>query len=271
MHSTKSFISVIETLNNSHYHPNNDSDKSQFALSESFHIPDYCTTYLKSGAFTACNIFKALKYKGIITASASGMQAIVEACQIIRNKEANAALAFGASPEITEPYLKSLYDEELLSDTHEYKLFQGQRLVVGDGSAGILLENLDHALERNARIYAEIEMHSLTEAEESNQLSLQGDLVVCCGSGIEVFDKCEQKWTKDKRIASYKGNYGWIANADGINDTVIASLIIGQEVIPPVLGHDFKIQREKVRKVSVVGFGMDGSAWSLELAKFEGK
>lgn len=199
------------------------------------------------------------------------MQSIVEACQIIRNNEANAALAFGASTEITEQYLKSLHDEGLLSDATEYKLFQGQKLVVGDGSAGILLENLDHALQRNARIYAEIEMHSLTEAEENNQLELQGDLIVCCGSGIEAFDKCEQKWTRDKRIVNYKGNYGWVANADGINDTVIASLIIGQEVIPPVIGQDLKIRREKVGKVSVVGFGMDGSAWSLELAKFEGK
>ena len=150
-------------------------------------------------------------------------------------------------------------------------MLKGQKLVLGEGSAGILLENLDNALERGARIYAEVEMHRCVEAGEGSGMEFDGELVVGCGNGIEKFDSCERKWLEGRRFVNFKGNYGWVANADGVNDAVIASLIIGQGIIPPVIGKGLKIERERLNKVSVLGFGMDGSAWGLELARFEGK
>lgn len=95
--------------------------------------------------------------------SASGSHSIVEAYHLIKNNEADLMLAGGSEAPLTPAVLSALDSWSLLAedDQHPEKAcrpFDKNRrgLILGEGSGIVLMEEMNHALERGGKIYAEL-------------------------------------------------------------------------------------------------------------------
>jgi 3-oxoacyl-[acyl-carrier-protein] synthase II len=106
----------------------------------------------------------------VCTACAAGTQAVGEAAEIIRRGQAEVMLAGGADANISETGLAGFAAMRAMSnyDGDEpgkaCRPFNADRdgFVASEGSAVLVLESLEHALARGARIYAEVAGHGVT-------------------------------------------------------------------------------------------------------------
>ncbi|OMJ87870.1 hypothetical protein SteCoe_10356 [Stentor coeruleus] len=285
LHSALSLSSAIEVLNNGHFFPENDDQRFRIGISESLSMSEIgSSSFLTSGAFTGANIATAIGIKGPITTTSGGLQAIFEAAQIIRSQEADVMLVIGSGQELTEDYLGKFAKMGLLSQEKNYSMFSGHGMVLGEGSGAVMLENLDHALKRNARIYCEIDNFAQAGPQKlyemDTRLPLTGDVIIANSSGTEKSDLAEVKMLENqKKVVSIKGNIGWVPSAAGILDTIIGSLIIHQGVVPPnctessVKGINLvkNLTLEQVDKVAVTSFTFTGGAACLGISRFLNK
>ena len=81
----------------------------------------------------------------------SGTQAVGEAFRIIQEGDAQIMLASGAESGVRPQAFLSYAQAGLMSEK-----IKGQRFVIGEGAGFLVLEERRHALERRARIYAEV-------------------------------------------------------------------------------------------------------------------
>jgi 3-oxoacyl-[acyl-carrier-protein] synthase II len=108
--------------------------------------------------------FHCLGYSTTVcTACASSTQAIGEATEAIRRGAADLILAGGTEAFLNEMSLAGFLSMRALASDNEHperacKPFDARRdgFVTSEGSAVLVLESLDSALERGARIYAEV-------------------------------------------------------------------------------------------------------------------
>ena len=108
----------------------------------------------------------AIKAQGMascpVTACAGGTNAIGEAFRIIRDGYVDIMLAGGCESSITPLGIGGFTAMKALSESHDKNRasipFDAQRhgFVMGEGAGILILEELEHALKRNASIYAEI-------------------------------------------------------------------------------------------------------------------
>jgi beta-ketoacyl-acyl-carrier-protein synthase II len=98
-----------------------------------------------------------------VTACAAGTQAIGEATELIRRGETDVMLSGGAEAQINILFFAGFSALRAMSTrnddpTHASRPFDGGRdgLVLGEGAALFVLEELEHAQKRGAHIYAEI-------------------------------------------------------------------------------------------------------------------
>lgn len=108
----------------------------------------------------------AVKAQGMascpVTACAGGTNAIGEAFRIIRDGYLDIMLAGGCESSITPLGIGGFTAMKALSESHDKNRasipFDAQRhgFVMGEGAGILILEELEHALKRNASIYAEI-------------------------------------------------------------------------------------------------------------------
>ena len=100
----------------------------------------------------------------VITACASGTQSIGDATEVIRRGAAEVMLAGGADASISELGLAGFCSMKAMSSHYNAcpekasRPFDSARdgFVPAEGAALLVLESLEHALERGARIYAEV-------------------------------------------------------------------------------------------------------------------
>ena len=116
----------------------------------------------------AAQIAMQLGFKGynstIITACASSTQSIGEAAELIKRGDAEVVLTGGGEAPICEvglagfSVMRAMSRERNEAPTTASRPFDKDRdgFVPSEGGAALVLENLDHALARGARIYAEI-------------------------------------------------------------------------------------------------------------------
>lgn len=127
--------------------------------------PFFPTSVIPSSAAT--QVMLELKIKGtcktITTACASSTWSIGEAFEAIKFGKSDVMLAGGSEAPITPSVLASLGSLQLLaqpegSPTTCYRPFckDAAGFVLGEGAGILVLEELAHALQRGARIYAEI-------------------------------------------------------------------------------------------------------------------
>ncbi len=99
----------------------------------------------------------------VSTACATGAQAIADATAVIRRGEADVMVAGGAEHAVFPLFVASFIVQRAASTLNETpesasRPFDGERtgFVIGDGAGILVLEDLEHALRRDATIYAEV-------------------------------------------------------------------------------------------------------------------
>ncbi|HEX2280120.1 MAG TPA: beta-ketoacyl-ACP synthase II, partial [Thermomicrobiales bacterium] len=127
--------------------------------------PHFMTTFPHNMA--SYHIAQAFRMLGpnstVSTACATGAQAIADATATIRRGEADLMLAGGAEHSVFPLFVASFIVQKATSPRNDppekaSRPFDTGRdgFVIGEGAAILVLESLDHALARNATIYAEV-------------------------------------------------------------------------------------------------------------------
>src|SRR5581483_7592726 len=209
----------------------------------------------------------------VTSACASSGHAIGEATEIIRRGDALAMLAGGAEAAIVPIGVAGFTAEKAMSTRnddpcHASRPFDAKRdgFVMGEGGTMLLLEDLNHALERGARIYAEIAGYSasadayhftapLTEgAVESMRRALHRahlrpedvDYVNAHGTSTDIGDKSETAAlhkvfggrAASVPVSSTKSMHGHLLGGAGAIESLMCIMAIQDQVIPPTINYE---------------------------------
>jgi 3-oxoacyl-[acyl-carrier-protein] synthase II len=210
-----------------------------------------------------------------VSACASSAHAIADAYRIIQRGEADVMVAGGSEATITPTALAGFCQAKALSTRNDEperasRPFDKQRdgFVMGEGSAILILESLEHARARGARLYAEMLGASSTAdayhmtaphpegygARKSIELAVkdagltgdQVDYVNTHGTATELGDVAETKAIKDVLgerayqipVNSTKSMIGHLLGAAGAIELLVTVLSIDQQVLHPTINLD---------------------------------
>jgi nodulation protein E len=198
----------------------------------------------------------------VATACSSGTHAVGQAFHMLRAGQAALAVAGGAEACITVGTLKCWEALHVLSKD-SCRPFSRTRtgMVLGEGAAMVVLETRDNALERGARIYAEILGFGMSaDANDITALDPDGgrrailaalrdartnfddiDYVNAHGTGTPLNDKTETQslhWAfgshaRKLAVSSSKGVLGHGLGAAGALEAVATALALHRQTIPP--------------------------------------
>jgi len=221
----------------------------------------------------------AIKYncKGsalaVVTACTSGTNAIGEAYRQIKSGYADAAVCGGSEAGITKAGVAGFINMKALTTSKDPSRasipFDAERsgFVIGEGSAMLVLEELESAKRRGAKIYAEIvgygstcDAHHITapdpEAQgaanamaqaikEANIAPSQVSYINAYGTSTPLNDLCETKaikmvfgeYAKKVPVSSTKSMTGHLLGAAGAIEAVASILAINHSFIPPTINY----------------------------------
>lgn len=208
------------------------------------------------------------------TACSSGIDAIHMACMLLKSGAADTMLAIGGESIICNITLASLASAQALSrnnedPAHACKPFDLNRdgFVMGEGGGALVLETLEHAQARGAKIYAEVlscannnDAYHITSPRPGGeggalcmQLALdeaglkpeQVDYINTHGTATRKGDAYECAAIRtvfgahaDKLpISSTKGSTGHLMGAGGITESIACILAIQDGVLPPTINY----------------------------------
>lgn len=214
-------------------------------------------------AHSAINLgFKGVNHN-IANHAAGGMQAIIEAYHAIKSGKAARALVV-AYDIATEPQGLFYYQRLGVISSKHLKPFDYQHdgTILAEGSAALILESEESALNRHAKIYAEV-LGGLTATEGAGLFSLdtQGaplagmlsnmldtlelqtrdiGLITAHGNGNTRSDISEARAIQDifgvfgVPVTSFKWSTGNTLCASGLIDTVLSVLALNEKLIPGI-------------------------------------
>jgi beta-ketoacyl-acyl-carrier-protein synthase II len=206
------------------------------------------------------------------TACSSSGHAIGEAFHLIKFGIADLMLAGGSEAPITYGMIRSWESVRVLATgnsdpSRACRPFSADRegLVMGEGAAMVLLEELEHAKQRGARIYAEISGYGLSsDASHITQPSIDGparavrmalaeaqvspeevDYINAHGTATRLNDVTETQVIKEvfkdhaRRLAisSTKSMHGHTMGATGAIEMVATIQAVDRGVIPPTANY----------------------------------
>jgi 3-oxoacyl-[acyl-carrier-protein] synthase II len=211
----------------------------------------------------------------ISTACATGNNCIGEATRIIQRGDAKAVLAGSCEAALVDLCIASFHNMNALSQRNDAperasRPFDIQRdgFVLAEGAGVLVLESLEHALERGAKIYAEIigyghtsDAHHVTAPLENGesaaraiqlamndaQLSAQDiNYINAHGTSTILNDRSETKAIKKvfgkhsyyTPISSTKSVTGHMMAAAGSVEAVFTIMAIQNDFIPPTINLD---------------------------------
>ena len=211
----------------------------------------------------------------IATACASGTHAVGDAFRIIKRGEADAMITGGVESVITPTCIAGFNAMKALSTRNDdperaSRPFDRDRdgFVVGEGCGILVLETLDSALARGARIYAEIcgygmsgdgfhmaapapegegAARCMAEALTDSEMPLEKiDYINAHGTSTQLNDVYETRAIKSVfkekaspiAISSTKSMTGHLLGAAGGIETVFTALTISEGIIPPTINID---------------------------------
>jgi 3-oxoacyl-[acyl-carrier-protein] synthase II/nodulation protein E len=209
-----------------------------------------------------------------VTACASGANSIGDAFKIIQRGDAKAMITGGAEAPITSMALAGFSAARALSlnpDPKEAcKPFDAARegFVIGEGAGIVILEELESALARGAKIYAEIvgygttgDAHHITAPAPGGEggaramrMALKDggltkvDYINAHGTSTELNDKFETMAIKEVfgeeaaklSVSSTKSMTGHMLGAAGAVEAIITALSIERNIIPPTINYKNK-------------------------------
>ena len=226
------------------------------------------------------NIAIALQYFGpcyaIATACASGADAIGAAANYIRTGACDVMVAGGVEACITHLGIAGFNVIQALStqynDTPEKasRPFDKDRdgFVIGEGAGILLLESLEHAEKRGARIYAELggygitnDANHLTQPHPEGRGAIAAMKMALAGAGLEpeqiqyinahgtstqINDPIETAAIKAVygaharalKVSSTKSMTGHLVGAAGAVEAIISTLAIRDQYVPPTINLD---------------------------------
>jgi len=206
------------------------------------------------------------------TACSSSGHAIGEAFHLIKYGMADVMLTGGTESPLTFGMIRSWESVRVLATgngdpSKACRPFSADRegLVMGEGAAMLLLEELDHARQRGARIYAEIAGFGMSsDASHITQPSIDGparavrmalaeggvnpeevDYINAHGTGTRVNDVTETQVIKEVfgdharkvAISSTKSMHGHVMGATGAVEMAATIQAIDRGVIPPTASY----------------------------------
>ena len=206
------------------------------------------------------------------TACAASSNSIGDAFEIIKRGDATAMISGGSEAGITPIGMAGFSNMHALSTRNDQpqrasRPFDRDRdgFVMGEGSGILILEELDYALKRGARIYAEIFGYGLSgEAFHMTALEESGKNVVRCiknclkegdiglgqvdylnahGTSTPLNDivesvairTCFGEYADKLNISSTKSMHGHCLGAAGAIEAVATILAIKNDIIPPTI------------------------------------
>ena len=207
-----------------------------------------------------------------VTACAAGSHAIGDAFRLIQGGYADAMICGGAEAAVTPLSFAGFCSAKALSTrnddpTHASRPFDRDRdgFVMGEGSGILFLEELDHALAREAKIYAEIVGYGMTcdayhmtspvpggqGAAKAIELALsdgdispeQVDYINAHGTSTQANDSNETKAikkalgerVKEIVVSSTKSMTGHLLGGSGGIEAVATVMAIQNDKVPPTI------------------------------------
>jgi 3-oxoacyl-[acyl-carrier-protein] synthase II len=212
-----------------------------------------------------------------LTACAAGSQAVGEAVELIRCGDADVMLSGGAHSMIHPFGITGFNLLTALSTSNEEPAkascpFDARRngFVLGEGSAMLVVEELEHARRRGAKIYAELTGYGSTaDAFRITDSHPEGRGAIQCmegalkdaglaaseigyinahGTSTQVNDRCETIAIKkvfgegayQVPISSTKSMLGHLIAAAGSVELIISILAMRHGVLPPTINYEVK-------------------------------
>lgn len=228
----------------------------------------------------AGNVSIEFGFKGesmsILTACASSTHALGEAYKTIKQGYEDVILAGGTESSICEVGIAGFENMKALCTATDKKRasipFDKERsgFVMGEGAGVIVLEELEHAKKRGAKIYAElIGFGSTTDAyhitspapegeggaramvramEDANIKPEEVDYINAHGTSTHLNDSLETmaikkalgKHSKNVMVSSTKGNLGHLLGAAGAVEAIICAKAIKEKLVPPTINYQVK-------------------------------
>ncbi len=217
------------------------------------------------------------------SACASSSNALADAFNLIRLGKADMIVSGGAEAAVCEAGVGGFNAMKALSTRNDdpqgaSRPFSASRdgFVMGEGSGCLILEELEHAKTRGAKIYAEMvgeglsaDAYHITASHPEglgaklvmkNALEDAGmkpediDYINVHGTSTHVGDISEAKAIKDVfgdaayklNISSTKSMTGHLLGAAGAVEAMVAVLAVKNDIVPPTINHDDDDKDEEI-------------------------
>ncbi|MEG0829097.1 MAG: beta-ketoacyl-ACP synthase II [Anaerovoracaceae bacterium] len=208
------------------------------------------------------------------TACSSGGDAISMAGMLIRSGQADAILVVGGESSLCPVILNSLGQAKALSRGNENpkaacRPFDAERngFIMGEGGGALLIESEEHALKRNAKIYAQLvgygntsDGYHVTSPDPTakgaiacmnialNMAEIKPDsigYINAHGTSTPVGDPIETTAIKAvfgketaPPVSSTKGATGHLMGAGGITEVIACIKALENGILPPTVGYE---------------------------------
>jgi 3-oxoacyl-[acyl-carrier-protein] synthase II len=228
----------------------------------------------------AAQIALQLGFKGynstVITACASSTQSIGEAAEIIKRGDAEVILTGGSEAPICEVGLAAFCVMRAMTTGRNHAPTTASRpfdagrdgFIPSEGGAALVLESLEHALARNAKIYAEVvgygatcDAYHLVAPEPSGLGAVRAmrralhsagilprdiDYINAHGTSTDLNDKMETVAVKkvfgdyayQLPMSSIKSMIGHLLGAAGALEAVATIMAMQSEMLPPTINYE---------------------------------
>ncbi len=211
----------------------------------------------------------------VSTACATGAHAIGDAARLIMSDDADVMIAGGTESPITEIGIagfnacKALSTKYLDNPQLASRPFDEDRdgFVMGEGSGVVVLEELQHALDRNAKIYAEVLGYGLTGdayhitapssdggggframkvalkkanllPKDINYVNAHGTSTLADTIELSAVERLFDEPSTELKMSSTKSSVGHLLGAAGAIEAIFCILSIRDQIVPPTLNLD---------------------------------